>query len=63
MAILHTRVEDGSCCGKMLDCAISAGDVDDLDAWTCSDCGCIWIAKMVGPIKHWEPFPYVAVIR
>lgn len=60
MGMLHTRIED-DCCDKYLDEVISAGKADRLLSWACPACGCEWLPRMVGTIKHWEPHPYVAV--
>ncbi len=62
MAMLHTHVED-ECCGPVLDAEIRIGGLDALSRWMCPLCHCDWVPILVGPVKHWEPKPYVAVIR
>jgi hypothetical protein len=62
MATLHTHTDD-ECCGPRLDTAIFDGYMDGCPSWLCPACGCEWRPVTVDIVKHWEPRPYVAVIK
>ena len=52
---LETFAED-DCCQKYLMKANRKADT-----WTCVKCGCLWQARMVDSVRHWEPKEAVMV--
>ena len=48
------------CCGVAIFEAIAKGIHGDM--WNCPKCGCLWKAKQIGPVRHWEPVPLIAVL-
>lgn len=57
--MLQTYVDD-ECCeiGK----AIESGELEGKTVWECPHCGMEWCAMVYGDVKHWSPFPAVAIV-
>lgn len=60
LRILETFDAD-PCCSRRLSQAIAGGFTREVETWTCTKCSTEWKARMVGPVKHWEPAPLIMI--
>ena len=59
-APLTTHDED-ACCGKYLDRALRAGQLQDAESWACPRCGETWQPETVGTVRHWRMKPSLVI--
>jgi hypothetical protein len=45
------------CCGKRIAQALNSGKLKNVDSWVCPQCGEVWEAEAIGPLRHWSPRP------
>ena len=50
------------CCGKRIAKMLHDGKMCSADAWVCPECGEVWEAAAVGPLRHWSPKPMLEML-
>jgi hypothetical protein len=56
-------LEPDEYCAKHLLKALRSGYLNRQSLWECPKCGCNWVAKDSGPLRHWEPVTAIAIFR